>query len=100
MSKTTKRLLVSAIVCLVVGGALNTGLINARGIDALYAILPMGAVFAGLFLIVKVLEKEGAEQDEEQLPPKADAANSAPAIAPAGAAVPEQQPVGAKSIAG
>jgi Na+-driven multidrug efflux pump len=66
MSKTTKGLLVVTIVCLVVGGALNTGLVNAHNIDGLYAILPLGAVFAGLFLIVRVLEKESASYDVEQ----------------------------------
>jgi hypothetical protein len=65
MSKTTKALLILAIVSLVAGFALNTGLVDAKDVDALYAVFPMGAVFAGLFLISKVLEKETARYDEE-----------------------------------
>ena len=61
-----KALLVLAIGCLVLGGALNIGLANEHGMDALYAVLPTGAVFAGLFLIVHVLEKESAIYDREQ----------------------------------
>jgi len=58
MTKMAKVLLVAAIVCLVLGGALNIGWINPHGIDALYILLPSGAVFFGLFLIVRVLQKE------------------------------------------
>ena len=65
MNKTEKGLLIVTIVCLAVGGAFNIGLVDARGIDALYAILPMGAVFAGLLLIVMVLGKETALYDQD-----------------------------------
>ncbi len=65
MNKTEKGLLIVTIVCLAVGGAFNTGLVDAHGIDALYAILPLGAVFAGLLLIVMVLGKETALYDQE-----------------------------------
>ena len=65
MSKTTKVLLVLAIVSLIVGFAFNSGLVNAGDIDVLYVVFPMGAVFAGLFLISKLLEKETARYDEE-----------------------------------
>ena len=58
MTKTAKILLGLGIVCLLVGGAINIGWIDPHGIDALYIVLPIGAVFIGLFLIVLVLQKE------------------------------------------
>jgi hypothetical protein len=65
MTKTTKVLLILAIVSLVVGFALNSGMIGVMGIDALYVVFPVGATFAGLFLISKLLEKEAAHYDQE-----------------------------------
>ncbi len=65
MNKITKAFLILAIVCLVVGMALNSGLVDTKGIDVLYTVLPLGAVFAGLFLISKLLEKESARYDAE-----------------------------------
>ena len=76
MSKMAKALLVLAIGCLVLGGALNIGFVNEHGMDALYAVLPTGAVFAGLFLIVHVLEKESAIYDQEQEVHDTDAQSS------------------------
>jgi hypothetical protein len=58
MTKTAKILLALGIVCLLVGGAINIGWIDPHGLDALYIVLPSGAVFIGLFLIVLVLQKE------------------------------------------
>ncbi len=66
MTKTAKALLVAAIVCLVLGGIINIGLINPGKLDALYVLLPLGAVFLGLFLIVLVLGKEGQVHDQDQ----------------------------------
>ncbi len=65
MGKTTKVLLLLAIVCLVAGFLLNSGLIGVGECAALYVIFPFGAIFAGLFLISKLLEKESARYDEE-----------------------------------
>lgn len=65
MTKMTKTLLILAVVSLVVGFAINSGLINAKNADILYAIFPLGAVFAGLFLISKLLEKETARYDQD-----------------------------------
>ena len=63
MTKITRGLLAVALLCLAVGGGFNTGLIDAHGIDALYSVLPLGAVFFGLFLIERVLGKETMDQD-------------------------------------
>ncbi|HYG34971.1 MAG TPA: hypothetical protein VEC99_09315 [Clostridia bacterium] len=60
-----KALLVLAIVGLSVGMVLNSGLVHIP-LDALYAVLPLGAVFAGLYMIGKLLEKESATFDQEQ----------------------------------
>lgn len=67
MSKTAKVLLVLTIVCLVVGGVFNMGLIEPGNLSPLYAILPLGAVFLGLFLIVLVLERESARPENQHL---------------------------------
>ena len=66
MSKTTKLLFTFAIVALILGLALNAGLVGNFNSDLLYTVLPLGAVSFGLFLIAKVLEKETRAYDEEQ----------------------------------
>lgn len=72
MTKMSKTLLVLAVVSLVVGLAINSGLIDAKSNDVLYAVFPLGAVFAGLFLISKLLEKETARYDQEHQTKGAD----------------------------
>ena len=66
MTKTTKSLLAISLVCFVVGLAFVTGLVNVRRVAALYVVLPLGAVFFGLFLLSKILEQEFAAYDLEQ----------------------------------
>ncbi len=66
MTKTAKVLLVLAIVCLVAGGVINIGWIDPGNWEALYALLPLGAVFLGLFLIVLVLGRESMVHEEDQ----------------------------------
>ena len=61
---TTKALLGLAITMLILGLVLNA--VGSLPWDALYTILPFGAVFFGLFLIAKVLEKETQAYDLEQ----------------------------------
>jgi len=65
MTKMTKALLISSILCLVAGLILNSGLVNVGEAVALYVVLPLGATFFGLFLIAKVLSKESAGYDQE-----------------------------------
>jgi hypothetical protein len=77
-----KTLLALSLVCLGAGIVLNSGLVNTHDIDALYAVLPTGAVLAGLYLIGKLLEKESAAYDQEQAE-QALALAAAPAPAPA-----------------
>ena len=66
MNKTTKTLLIVSLAGLVVGTAFVTGLLPVENLVALYVVLPLGAVFFGLFLISLVLEKEDALFDNDQ----------------------------------
>jgi hypothetical protein len=61
----TKTLLVLSVVGLVTGFAFVSGLVNVGDAIVLYVTLPAGAVFFGLFLISKLLEKEAAILDAE-----------------------------------
>jgi hypothetical protein len=66
MTKTTKVLLLLALAGLVSGLLFVSGSLNSGGLVALHVLLPMGAIFFGLFLLSKMLEKETAQYDEEQ----------------------------------
>ena len=65
MSKLTKTLLVLSCIGLVSGLIFVTGLVNVGNLSFLYVALPSGAIFFGLFLISKLLEKEVALHDAE-----------------------------------
>jgi hypothetical protein len=60
----TKALLGVAVTTLILGFVLNA--VGSLPSDALYAILPLGTVFFGLFLIAKMLQKETQAYDLEQ----------------------------------
>ncbi len=62
----TKALIGMAVTMLILGFVLNAGWVGSLRWDALYAILPLGTVFFGLFLIAKMLEKESQAYDLEQ----------------------------------
>ena len=66
MTTTTKTLLLLAFAGLGSGLALDSGLVDATNASALYVFLPLGAVFFGLFLFSKLLEKETAAFDRER----------------------------------
>ena len=61
-----KAFLGLAVATLILGFALNAGWLGFLPWAALYAILPVGAVLFGLFLIAKMLEKESRAYDLEQ----------------------------------
>jgi ABC-type nickel/cobalt efflux system permease component RcnA len=65
MGKTTKKLLILSLACLVMGLGFVTGVINVKELVGLYVALPLGAVFFGLFLIFRMLEKETSLYDDE-----------------------------------
>jgi hypothetical protein len=83
MSKTTTNLLSISIACFILGLAFVTGLVNAQSMVALYVALPLGAVFFGLFLISRMLEKEVSLYDDEH--------QAHPAVAKGPAAVKEKE---------
>jgi len=66
MSRTTKTLLGLAVAGIVIGLVFASNLVDAHGAVACYVILPVGAIFLGLFLISLMLEKESACYDAEQ----------------------------------
>jgi TRAP-type C4-dicarboxylate transport system permease small subunit len=66
MTKTTKTLLILAAVNLVAGLAFATDLLDVHDSAVFYVALPLGAIFLGLFLISRMLEKETARYDAEQ----------------------------------
>lgn len=66
-----------AIVCLVLGGVINLGWINPGDIAGLYVLLPVGAVFFGLFLIELLMGRASAVHELDQSP--AEGPNPAPA---------------------
>jgi hypothetical protein len=76
MTKTTKILLIVAIVAFGLGFT-----------DILWGVgKPVGAIFLGLFLISKILEKEAAKFDEEETLRSNEAANAAQSEKNAGTA--------------
>jgi hypothetical protein len=95
---TTTKLLCISLASLVVGLAFVTGIVNVQNTAAFYVALPLGAVFLGLFLISKLLEKEASLYDAEQRtdpafrkveaikPPAADRISAGSAKTPASAA--------------
>jgi len=58
--------MIISIVFLVLGLAFVTGIIDAQNAVGLYVALPAGAIFFGLFMIFRILEKEAALFDEEE----------------------------------
>ena len=79
MTKTTTNLLSASIACIIIGLAFVTGIVNVESTVALYVALPLGAVFFGLFLISRMLEKEVVQYDEEQQTHQTTAKSIAPA---------------------
>ncbi len=65
MTKVTKILLVLAIVCLAGGVVVNSGLVDVDQFPMVYVLLPVGAVFLGMFLISRVLQSESAQYEKE-----------------------------------
>jgi hypothetical protein len=72
MPQMIKAILVASLVLLGVGAAFNTGLLDTHDVDALYTILPLGAVLLGLYLVLKVMEKEsaGSVPEDQAIQPK------------------------------
>lgn len=63
---TTKSLLAASILCFASGLAFAAGVVHVNKYVELYVMLPLGAVFFGLYLVSNMLKKELAEYDREQ----------------------------------
>jgi TRAP-type C4-dicarboxylate transport system permease small subunit len=58
MARRTKLLIAISLVLLVIGGVLNSDLVHWVDAAWIYVVFPLGAVFLGLALISRLLEKE------------------------------------------
>jgi len=63
MGKQTKLLLGLAVIFLSAGLFISTGAISVVGLPSVYVIFPVGAIFFGLFLVSKILEKEPVDAE-------------------------------------
>lgn len=66
MTKLTKSLTLLGVLGVGAGVVINSGLVDVGNLPAFYVALPFGAIFLGLALISKLLEKESAVYDQEQ----------------------------------
>ncbi len=66
MSHLTKNLLIVSLLALGVGLALTIGVFHVAPPVAFYVLLPLGAVFFGLYMIFRTLENEARAFDAEQ----------------------------------
>jgi amino acid permease len=66
MSRLTKIMLELLIINTVLAALFLTGIVNVSDFPALYLTFPAAAIFYGMFLICRFLEKEVAEFDAEQ----------------------------------
>jgi len=62
----TKKLFILSVTSLALGLAFVTDVVNVQNAVALYVALPAGAIFLGLFMVFKSLEKEASLHDAEQ----------------------------------
>jgi hypothetical protein len=83
MTKLTKTLLVLALLCLVAGFLFSSGIVEVQNAVVLFAVLPTGATFLGLFLISLLFEKETARFDAERRACAEAAATAGAATVPA-----------------
>ena len=66
MITRTKVLLVLGIAGLVAGLVVSTNLVPPPFAAVSYVLLPVGAIFFGLFLVSRILEQESVFFDQEQ----------------------------------
>jgi hypothetical protein len=65
MSKLSKTFLTASGIGLTAGLIFSTDLVNVQNMPFCFVALPLGAIFAGLFLISRMLENESALYDKE-----------------------------------
>lgn len=66
MSRPTKIMLGLTIINLIASALFLSGIVNISGFPGLYIVFPLAAVFYGMFLICRMIEKDVAEFDAEQ----------------------------------
>ena len=66
MSRLTKFTLVSLIISALAAALFLTGIVDVSAVPGLYVALPLAAIFYGLFVICRALDKEVAAFDAEQ----------------------------------
>lgn len=65
MSRLTKIMLGLTVINSVASALFLTGIINVSAAPGLYVVFPLAAVFYGMFLICRMLEKDVVEFDAE-----------------------------------
>ena len=66
MSKLTKIMLDLLIINSVASALFLTGIVNVSAVPGFYVVFPLAAIFYGLFVICRALDKEIAAFDAEQ----------------------------------
>jgi hypothetical protein len=66
MSRPTKIMLGLTIINLIASALFLPGIVNISGFPGLYIVFPLAAVFYGMFLICRMIQKDVAEFDAEQ----------------------------------
>jgi hypothetical protein len=66
MSRLTKIMLTSLIINIVASVLFLSGVVNISAVPGLYVTFPLAAIFYGMFLICRMLQKDVAQFDTEQ----------------------------------
>jgi hypothetical protein len=66
MELKSKILLVGSIVFTLGGLFIASGIINVQRVPALHVVLPVGVLMAGIFLIIRLFEKESKVAVDDQ----------------------------------
>jgi ABC-type nickel/cobalt efflux system permease component RcnA len=66
MSRLTKIMLGLTVINSIASVLFLSGIVNVSAAPGLYAVFPLAAIFYGMFLICRMLEKDVAEFDAER----------------------------------
>ena len=66
MFRNSKLLLIIAISLSVVGLSIELGMFKTKGMPVMHVLLPVGAIFIGLYLVSRFLAKEDELHAEDQ----------------------------------
>lgn len=64
MTSRARAYLATAVLCSALGLALVTGWINVRNLVSLYVLLPIGAIFFGLFMMANLFENQNPKDTQ------------------------------------